>query len=139
MNTVTGLAETLQRLSNYAQETRKKASQDIIETAYEIHEDSTQAVPVDLGNLKQSGFVEVKSELDAEITYNADYAPFVEFGTGGEVKVPSGWGEFAMQFKGKGIKTINAPAQPFLIPAYEKGVKKLKTKLSSITTTNRAL
>jgi hypothetical protein len=29
------------------------------------------------------------------------YAPYIEFGTGGKVSIPSGYGTFAGQFKGK--------------------------------------
>lgn len=51
---------------------------------------------------------------------NAKYAPFLEFGTGDLVSIPTGWAEVAIQFKGKGIKKINLPARPHIIPAFQK-------------------
>lgn len=54
----------------------------------------------------------------------AKYAPYVEFGTGSMVDVPQGLEDYAMQFKGKGIRQVNLPARPFLFPAAEKNRKK---------------
>ena len=51
---------------------------------------------------------------------NADYAAYLEFGTGGLVDVPSGWEEVAIQFIGQGIKEVNLVARPHLIPAGNK-------------------
>ena len=52
------------------------------------------------------------------ITFSVDYAPFMEFGTGGLVDIPSGFEELATQFKGSGKRKINLKPQPFLIPAF---------------------
>lgn len=139
MNTVTGLEETIRRLASFGDNARREIASDIISTAYEIHAEAVQNVPIQTGNLKQSGFVDAVSELKAEITFNEDYAPFVEFGTGGEVDVPSGWESFAMQFKGRGVKTVNLPARPFLIPAFKNGIRNLDAKLLRFTNVNRRL
>lgn len=139
MNTVYGLQDTLRLLSQYGDRVGNEVSKDLIETAYEIHAEAVQKAPVNLGALKQSGFVEPISPFKVEITFSAEYAPFVEFGTGGEVDVPSGWEDFAIQFKGKGVRTINAPARPFLIPAFKQGIKNLDAKLLRFTQVNRRL
>ena len=69
----------------------------------------------------------------AGIAYtNIHYAPYVEFGTGGLVKIPAGFEEFAMQFKGKGIKKINLPARPYMYPALFKNQKMLFERLKNI-------
>ena len=53
----------------------------------------------------------------ARLNANADYAPYLEFGTGGLVDIPEGFEKLAATFKGKGIKRINLPARPHIIPA----------------------
>lgn len=61
---------------------------------------------------------------------NAKYAPYLEFGTGGLVNIPKGWSRVASQFRGKGIKKINLPARPHIIPAFNAAQKYLKKKLA---------
>lgn len=56
-----------------------------------IYDESQVDVPVDTGELKESGFVEI-GEDRVRVGYAAGHAPFVEAGT------------------------KNAPAQPFLFP-----------------------
>ena len=58
-----------------------------------------------------------KSKLEGTVSVNAPYAPYVEFGTGGLVEIPQGFEELAAKFKGRGVKKVNLPARPFLIPA----------------------
>jgi phage gpG-like protein len=50
------------------------------------------------------------------VEVGANYAAYVEFGTGTRVKVPSELSDFAAQFKGDGIKEVNLPARPFFYP-----------------------
>ena len=68
---------------------------------------------VDKGFLKNSIYKEVKG-LNAEVGATVHYSPYVEFGTGGTVDVPQGLEDYAIQFKGAGIRQINLPARPFL-------------------------
>lgn len=74
--------------------------------------------------------------MGVRIFANAKYAPYLEFGTGTEVDVPQGFEKMAMEFKGKGIKKINLPARPHIIPAAYRGadylVEKLNADLSKI-------
>ena len=42
----------------------------------------------------------------------------MEFGTGALVNVPAGLEDYAIQFKGKGIKQVNLPARPFLFNSF---------------------
>lgn len=68
-----------------------------------------------LGNLLNS-ISSNGSGLKVEIVAAKFYAPYVEFGTGSKVKVPSGLEDYAMQFfvSGKG----RLPARPYLFPAF---------------------
>ncbi len=48
----------------------------------------------------------------------AEYAPYMEFGTGTLVNVPNELRDLAIQFKGKEIRQVNIAPQPFMYPAY---------------------
>ena len=90
--------------------------------------------PVDLGKLKQSIHYEpTRRGFGARLTANVDYAAYQEFGTGGEVDIPEGFETLARKFKGKGERTINMPAQPYLIPgakhAFQILVERLKQRI----------
>ena len=67
-----------------------------------------------LGKVADKGFTWVVAALQP-------YSAYHEFGTGGRVNIPEGWNTMAAQFKGKGIKTVNIQARPFMYPAYIKG------------------
>ena len=140
MSQVTGLQETLAGLSTFENLLIEKVKQEIAFTALEVLNEAKSNTPIDTGILRGSGSMDVKDNgLSATVSFSAEYAPFVEFGTGGEVQVPSGWEDFAIQFKGKGIRVVNAPARPYLIPAFEKGVKDLNGRILKLTVVNRRI
>lgn len=56
--------------------------------------------------------------LEGEIIVGVGYGPYVEFGTGSKVQVPAELRDYAMQFKGAGIKEVNLRARPYLYPAF---------------------
>lgn len=56
--------------------------------------------------------------LTGEVIVGAEYGPYVEFGTGSGVVVPTELKDYAIQFKGKGIRKVNTRAQPYLYPAF---------------------
>lgn len=74
-------------------------------------------VVTDKGGLKQSIRAHSKGKT-GEVKVGAEYGPYVEYGTGTRVIVPTELKEYAMQFKGKGIRQVNLSARPFLYPAY---------------------
>ena len=63
--------------------------------------------------------------LQWEVVSSAEYSAFVEFGTGAYVKVPSGLENYAIQFKGRGIREVSLPARPYFFPAFYAVKKKL--------------
>ncbi len=85
-----------------------------------IESEATNKVAIDTGALKnsiQSTPIKVsKNQITGGVEVGAAYAPYVEFGTGTRVKVPSELNDFAAQFKGDGIKEVNLPARPFFYP-----------------------
>ena len=116
--TVRGLSDVMRILEASAFEHPKKIRQATREAARNILAESKRKVPVDTGDLRRSAFVEYPTSDSAKITFNEDYAPFVEFGTGGLVEIPKGFEALASEFKGKKGRKVNRKAQPFLIPAF---------------------
>ena len=97
---------------------------EIEDSMLSIETDAASDVPVDTGALKnsiQSTPIKVsKNEITGGVEVGAEYSPYVEFGTGTRVKVPSELSAFASQYKGDGIKEVNLPARPFFYPAVYK-------------------
>lgn len=60
---------------------------------------------------------------------NVKYAPYVEFGTGNKVYVPKELIDYAIQFKGRGVRKVNNSHQPYFFPAVKISVKEMFTKL----------
>jgi HK97 gp10 family phage protein len=85
-----------------------------------IESEAANKVAVDTGALKnsiQSMPIKVsKNQITGGVEVGATYAPYVEFGTGTRVKVPSELSDFAAQYKGDGVKEVNLPARPFFYP-----------------------
>lgn len=134
---VTGLESVLFNLEKAHSFYQDKIKIATAEIANEILNEAKTNAPVKYGKLRQSGLAEpINNGMGGKITFSAAYAPFVEFGTGGTVLIPSGWGDFASQFKGKGIRTVNLPPRPYLLPAFIKGVRDYKSKLEAIRQTS---
>lgn len=73
------------------------------ESALKIQSDAKKLAPVNLGNLRNSVYLNEFAE-NGGFVYSvgaaASYAPYVEFGTGGKVAIPNGYADYALQFKG---------------------------------------
>lgn len=89
------------------------------ETIQNIETEATSLAPVDLGILKSSINGEVDG-LNGIVGSTVRYSPYIEFGTGGLVDVPAGLEDYAIKFKGAGVKQVNLMPRPFLIPAFKK-------------------
>ena len=112
----------------------KTLSNELGKTGLEIVRLAKRAAPVDKGALKQSISTQ-RSGKSVNIVAAANYAPYVEFGTGGsvdltdmtELGIPE---SYAAQFKGKGIKDVNLPARPFFFSSARIGFKNLLNRLN---------
>lgn len=117
----------------------KEAEQDIEGVtelvARNIEKYAKQNAPANLGKLGQSIQAVKEKPLLWSIEAGgilAPYAPFVEFGTGGLVHVPTELKEVAIKFKGKGIKQVNLRARPYLYPALIMGREEYLDKLKKV-------
>lgn len=118
---VSGVERTIRNFNSLAGSARREVMELTERTGRNIEGDAAIASPVDTGyNRGQITYEPVLGGFGAKITANATYAAILEFGTGGSVSIPPGFEDLADQYRGKGERTINLPARPFLIPAYLK-------------------
>jgi hypothetical protein len=100
----------------------------------EINKLQKSYTPVDTGVLRQGNRFMAAKEMYYLIYNDVDYAPYVEFGTGDNVNIPSGLEEVASQFKGKrGIK-LNRIARPFFYRAFYEKKAELLENIKKILT-----
>ena len=112
----------------------KTLSNELGKTGSEIVRLAKRSAPVDKGSLKQSISAQ-RSGKSINVVAAANYAPYVEFGTGGSVNftdmielgIPP---SYAAQFKGKGIREVNLPARPFFFSSARIGFKNLLNRLN---------
>ena len=69
--------------------------------------DAVTKAPAAFGKLRQGIGIEAKDDFNKRVVSNADYSAYIEFGTGGKVKVPSEWQSIANQAKGKTGKSFD--------------------------------
>lgn len=99
--------------------------------------EAKQNAPVDTGKHRQNihGILK-KGGMSGSLVANEEYAPYLEFGTGGTVSIPRGYEEIAGAFKGQGKRKINRKPQPHIIPAavnaYERLVKRIDKELGNL-------
>ena len=83
-----------------------------------IYERSQELVPVDTGELKESGekppVEQLSKTIRAEVKYTADHAGYVEFGTGIRGSESAGAGPYPYDPNWPGMA-----AQPYLRPAFD--------------------
>lgn len=128
-----GFKSLEKRLEGMSKEVVQQVSDSIDTNIFEINKDQIAATPVDEGFLKRSNKFDVSMQTRKELYNDADYAAYVEFGTGGLVSVPKELTQYAAQFKGKGIRKINMPAQPFFFaPFFRRRTKIMRDILKVI-------
>jgi HK97 gp10 family phage protein len=104
MTKVQGLESLIRSFEKEGKEIRKKVEYIVSANALEGRNEAVRKAPKAFGKLAQSIAVEKLSPLEQSVVVNADYAPFVEFGTGGKVSVPSEWQAMASEFRGQKFK-----------------------------------
>lgn len=120
---IKGIDKTIKELRKYGKEVEKLIDDKTAEAALQIELDAKNIAPKDQGKLAQSIHVVKVKDSNYKIVASVKYAPYVEFGTGGLVNVPKDWGNYPIQFKGKGIKQVNIRPQPYMYPSWMKGRK----------------
>lgn len=99
---VTGVRELVDSFKKAGKDIEKQCVQIVSANAFEGRNEAVKNAPAAFGKLRQSIGIEVSADkLEQSVVANADYAPYIEFGTGGKVSVPSEWSELANGFKGQ--------------------------------------
>ena len=99
---VKGLNSLLKTLKDYPKEIQEDALGAIESNVLQISSEQKRLAPVHIGNLRQNtGWVQDPATGSYILFSNAEYAPFIEFGTGTKVKIPGELTAYAAQFKGK--------------------------------------
>ena len=129
---ISGLKELEKKLSKLGKDTEDTTANEINNSAINIMRNAKRNVVVDNGFLRNSISFEPLSKLTYTVEAKAKYAPYVEFGTGWLVTIPSGYEQYAAIFKGKGIRKVNLRARPFLIPAFENEIPDLMKRLNKL-------
>jgi HK97 gp10 family phage protein len=132
---IEGLDALIKRLGKLSPKIAKEVAMEVNASALAIQSKAKRDVKVDNGTLRNS--IQLKEvNVGTKIVYTVGsalkYAPYVEFGTGGEVNVPDGYETFAIQFKGKGIRKINLRARPYLIPAFKSEIPILRKNIKNV-------
>ena len=132
---IEGLDALIKRLGKLSPEIAKEVAMEVNASALAIQSKARKDVVVDNGMLRNSIQLKEVNKGD-KIIYTVGsalkYAPYVEFGTGGTVNVPAGYEDFAIQFKGKGIRKINLKPRPYLIPAFESEIPILRKNIQNV-------
>jgi len=108
------------------QEAIEKKNEDLINgvddvitaSVLDMNKEQKELAPVNTGLLRETLGFDVGTPLVKEVFSGVNYAPYVEFGTGGLVDVPAGLEDVAVQFKVQGLRKVNLPARPFFFPPY---------------------
>lgn len=81
MKSVASVKIDLSKLRKLSGEIDPRAAQVIRKAIMDIEGDAKTLAPVDTGNLKNSGYSQMKNEALGEVGFTAEYAIYQEFGT----------------------------------------------------------
>lgn len=122
-----GSKEIQRALKRWGKDIEKDVKRIVNETATIIQSNAVALAPVDSGYLRQSINVEVlDGGMTAVVTVDADYAIYIEYGTG--IYAVGGNGRktpwvFYSEKYGQYFTTNGMRAQPFWFPSVEQGRK----------------
>lgn len=98
-----GLDKLMRQIDTFGVDAQRMTKAIVQSTATEVVTKAKRLAPKNLGKLAQSiGKEEENQGFVARIFAGEYYAPFVEFGIGAKVKVPTELKSMALKYKGKG-------------------------------------
>jgi hypothetical protein len=119
---VVGQQGLISRLKRASEQTKKAVITEYAITAKLIESDAKRATPVNLGRLRAANYSR-GTNTGAVVGNNALYAPFIEFGTKGKVKVPRGYEALAAPYRGfKGNGGLQGFLDSLTLWAKRKGI-----------------
>ena len=128
-------------INTQTKEVEDNVSRLVIKTSYDIVRKAQMFAPVNFGFLKNSiKPTKNNKRFSASIVAGGKsnqgamvrYAPYVEFGTGSKVIVPTDVMNYAQQFRGAGKRKVNNRAKPYFFPAVRLGKAEMITRLNQM-------
>jgi hypothetical protein len=125
-------------LSQQKEETKRECQNLMMITLYNIDRNAKSFAPRNTGFLASSIHPKINADkLGGSVgAYDEKggryYAPYVGFGTGAGVVTPVDVADYAITFKGKGVRKVNTRAQPYLFPAVRIEQQKMFDKLEQM-------
>lgn len=101
---IKGLDKLYDKFQKLSQNAKEGVVNEFAASALKIQNDAKRNCPVNFGNLRNSIIVTKDGDYKTfrfTISAKVSYSPYIEFGTGGKVSVPSNYAEYAATFKGK--------------------------------------
>jgi len=127
------LNKCLRDVRKWSEKKQNGVWNEMVDAANNTTREAVSKVPAKTRRLRNDiNSVFNKAKLTTKSGTKVNYAPYVEFGTGTLVDVPEGLEDYAMQFKGQGIRQVNLPARPYLFPAFFKEQKELLKRLKTL-------
>jgi hypothetical protein len=132
---VSGLKQLQDKIKKAPKKVIEEMDREISATVFDITNEQKRRAPKDMGGggglISSINFYK-NAPLDYTISASAPYAAYVEFGTGALVDVPSGLEDYAILFKGRGVKKVNLPARPYFFAPFFAEKEALKKRLEQI-------
>jgi HK97 gp10 family phage protein len=99
-------------------------SKELSASAQTIRSTAIRNAPGNFGKLRGSINADITKDLFKSVFSTVNYAPYVEFGTKGNARIPSGYEAFAAQFKGKKGSTMKEFYKAIELWMSRKGIDK---------------
>ena len=128
---VGGLDKITKRINDKSIAIKEEVQGEIESSGQVIVRNAKQRAPIDTGYLRQSVAINPIPN-GIELTVNAKYAPYIEFGTGAAVNIPNELVTYAQQFKGKGLRQTRLPARPFFFNSFFEERPKLLKRIKEL-------
>lgn len=120
---IQGLDELLTRLKNAPDIINKTVDAELDDGAKQMATLAVNNAPGNTGALRQGIGSEKTAPLSYDVYSNVEYSPFIEFGTGAQVQIPSGLEEYAAQFKGSGFSGVLSAKDAIYAWCKDKGIE----------------
>ncbi len=132
---IKGMSEALGKFDKYSKKVQTEIKDEVNASALAIQSNAKKLAPVNLGMLRNSIYLTAESKGQFAFMYSvgagAKYAPYIEFGTGGKVSIPSGYESYASSFKTKTGGTFKEMVKALTMWVERKGIASGKQSKSA--------
>jgi len=127
-----GLDAINKKIAELDKKVKVEVTKEMHNSTLKIQSDAKKLAPANFGQLR--GSIQLSPDSDGSLTYivaaTASYAPYVEFGTGGQVSIPAGFEDDAAKFRGGKNGTFADMVKALTLWVERKGISKGKNSKS---------